>query len=74
MSATARDRTIHTVAKFLRDCREMGLTQPGRELACLPDDVVIRAAERPATVRRDDEVGKALPDEVIAQLLDPATR
>ncbi|MGH9186605.1 MAG: hypothetical protein ACRD0U_12440, partial [Acidimicrobiales bacterium] len=73
LSASARDRTIHTVAKFLRDCREMGLTQSGRELASLPDDVVIRAVERPATVRRDDEVGKALPDAVIAQLLDPAS-
>jgi integrase len=72
LSASARDRTIHTVAKFLRDCREMGLTQPGRELAALPDVVVIRAAERPASVRRDDEVGRALPDAVIAQLLDPA--
>lgn len=73
LSAGARDRTIHTVAKFLRDCREMGLTQPGRELAALPDDVVIRAVERPATTRRDDEVGKALPDTVIAQLLAPAS-
>ena len=73
LSASARDRTIHTVAKFLRDCREMGLTQPGRELALLPDDVVIRAAERPATTRRDDEVAKALPDTVIAQLLNPAS-
>jgi integrase len=73
LSASARDRTIHTVAKFLRDCREMGLTQPCRELASLPDDVVIRAAERPATTRRDDEVGKALPHEVIAQLLEPAS-
>lgn len=70
LSASARDRSIHLVAKFLRDCREMGLTQPGRELAALPDDVVIRAAERPPTMRRDDEVGKALPEAVIAQLLD----
>lgn len=71
LSAAGRDRTIHMVAKFLRDCREMGLTQSRRELATLPDDVVVRAAERPATVRRDDEVGKALPDAVVAQLLGP---
>ncbi len=71
LSASARDRTIHLVAKFLRDCREMGLTQLGRELAALPDDVVIRAAERPSATRRDDEVGKALPETVLAQLLDP---
>jgi integrase len=73
LSASARDRNIHTVAKFLRDCREMGLTQVGRELASLPNDVVIRAAERPANPRRDDEVGKALPDTVIAQLLAPTS-
>ncbi len=73
LSASARDCTIHTVAKFLRDCREMGLTQPGRELASLPADVVIRAVERPATTRRDDEAGNALPDAVIAQLLNPAS-
>jgi len=71
LSASARDRTIHLVAKFLRDCREMGLTQHGRELAALPDDVVVRAAERPSATRRDDEVGKALPEEVLAQLLHP---
>ena len=71
LSAGARDRSIHLIAKFLRDCREMGLTQPGRELAALPDDVVIRAAERPAGTRRDDEAGRALPEAVIAQLLHP---
>ena len=71
LSASARDRTIHLVAKFLRDCREMGLTHTGRELASLPDDVVIRAVERPASTRRDDDVGKALPEAVLAQLLDP---
>jgi integrase len=71
LSASRRDRTIHLVAKFLRECREMGLAQPGRELAALAGDVVIRAAERPATTRRDDEIGKALPEAVIAQLLSP---
>jgi integrase len=71
LSAASRDRTIHQVAKFLRDCREMGLARPGRELAALAGDVVIRAAERPAGTRADDEVGKALPDAVLAQLLVP---
>jgi integrase len=69
LSAPHRDRTIHLVAKFLRDCREMGLSTPGRPLAALPDDVVIRRAERPRSTRRDDEVGLALPDVVMAQLL-----
>lgn len=71
LSASRRDRTIHLVAKFLRDCREMGLTQPGAVLAALPDDIVIRRAERPVGTRRDDEVGRALPEGVMAQLLSP---
>ena len=59
------------VARFLRDCREMGLTQPGAVLAVLPDDIVIRRGERPRAPRRDDEVGRALPEVVMSQLLSP---
>jgi integrase len=51
----------------------MGLTQPGAVLAALGDDVVIRRRERPPGIRADDEVGKALPDAVMAQLLSPAS-
>lgn len=73
ISPAGRDRTIHAVAKFLREAREMGLTHPGRELVRLPDDVVVRSVERPSSARRDDEVGKALPEPVVAQLLAPAS-
>jgi len=71
LSAHRRAHSINMVAKFLRDCREMGLTQPGAVLGRLPGDVVIRRAERPRTTRRDDTVGAALPEVVMSQLLSP---
>src|SRR5713101_4755999 len=71
LSAHRRAHNINMVAKFLRDCREMGLTQPGAILGRLPDDFVIRRAERPRATRRDDAVGAALPDVVMSQLLSP---
>lgn len=66
-----RVRSVNLLARFLRDCREMGLTQSGAVLAALPADVVIRQAERPRERRRDDEVGLALPEVVMSQLLAP---
>jgi integrase len=71
ITAHVRVATLNLVGRFLRDCREMGLTYPGAPLAGLPADVVLRRAERPRTSRRDDEVGRALPETVLAQLLDP---
>ena len=71
LSAHRRTHSINMVARFLRDCREMDLAQPGAMLGRLPDDVVIRRAERPRTTRRDDAVGAALPDVVMRQLLSP---
>ena len=71
LSAHRRAHGINMVARFLRDCREMGLTQPGAILGRLPGDVVIRRAERPRATRRDDAIGAALPDVVMSQLLSP---
>jgi len=71
LSVQMRARTITGVERFLRDCREMGLRSPGSVLASLPDDVVVRCSERPRTRRADDEVGRALPDVVMRQLLSP---
>ena len=65
MSVEMRARAINGVDRFLRDCREMGLTNPGGALAALGDDVVIRRSERPRTRRSDDEVGRALPEVVM---------
>jgi integrase len=72
LSAGVRTRSVRLLDRFLRDCREMGLTQPGSVLAGLPEDVVIRRRERPREARRDDAVGRALPEVVLAQLLDSA--
>lgn len=55
LSSARRSRSIHLVGQFLRDCREMGLTDPGGPLAGLADPVVVRRAERPRGTRRDDE-------------------
>ena len=70
LSAAVRTRSLDHLARFLRDCREMGLTHPGAEAALLPDDIVIRTGERPRARRRDDEVGRALPQVVLDQLLN----
>jgi integrase len=69
LSKQRRETTLHLVSRFLRDCREMGLAEPGGVLAGLPGDVTVRPAERPRRYRPDDAVGRALPDVVMAQLL-----
>jgi integrase len=71
LSKPRRETTVHLVSRFLRDCREMGLTEPGGALARLPGDVVVRPGERPRRPRPDDAVGRALPEVVMAQLLLP---
>jgi len=71
LSAAARARTLTHLARFLRDCREMGLTQPGAVLAGLGDDVVLRRAELPPPPHPENEPGRALPQTVMSQLLDP---
>jgi integrase len=71
LSRPRRETTVHLVSRFLRDCREMGLAEPGRVLAGLPGDVAIRPGERPRRPRPDDAVGRALPEAVMAQLLSP---
>lgn len=69
LSEPRRETTVHLVSRFLRDCREMGLGEPGGVLAGLPGDVTIRPGERPRRPRPDDAVGLALPEVVLAQLL-----
>lgn len=69
LSAERRTRSIELLGRFLRDCRETGLTAPGGPAAGLADDVAVRRAERPRVTRHDDEVGRALPEAVMAQLL-----
>jgi len=73
LTAGVRVRSLSLLAGFLRDCREMGLIQHGAVLAELPGDVVIRQAERPRPLPRDDEAGRALPETVMSQLLSPGS-
>ena len=59
--------------QFLRECRSMGLTRVGQPMAGLPDDVVFPFHDRiRAVTDADDEQGRALPQTVVDQLLDPA--
>ena len=73
LSKPGRETTVHLVSRFLRDCREMGLAEPGGPLARLPGDVAIRPGERPRRPRPGDAAGRALPETVLAQLLSPGS-
>ena len=67
---TRRSWLLH-VGQFLAEARAMGLSRPGRPMAGLPEDVVFRRGDRLRAVS-PDEPGRALPQKVIDQLLDPA--
>ncbi|MFJ3505031.1 tyrosine-type recombinase/integrase [Streptomyces sp. NPDC090135] len=54
-------------ARFLREIREMGLTRPRQMLAGLPDDFSFRKGDIPRPPE-DKGGGRALPDEILAQL------
>ena len=58
---------IRQAGKLLRDCRELGLTRPGRPLAGLPDDFALRLGDVPQGPDRSDQ-GRALPPVVLEQL------
>jgi integrase len=73
LSDGSRGQAVDALARFLREARALGLTRPGGPLAGLPDRVTLRRRDRPPGRRRDqDDVGRALPEAVLAQLLDPA--
>jgi integrase len=71
LTGYSRAQAVDTLARFLRDARAMGLTRPGGPLAGLPDQIAIRARDRSRhQQRREDDTGRALPQHVLAQLLD----
>lgn len=71
MSADRRVRTIRTLGKFFRDCRAMGLTRPGAAMSGLGEDLIIRPKDVPAErICEPDDVGLALPEVVMDQLLN----
>ncbi len=70
LSRPRRTRVVDSLAQFLRDCRALGLTHRGAAMAGLSEDVVFRRRDHPPPARREgDEVGRALPEAVMAQLL-----
>ena len=70
MTPYVRRRVVDAVANFLRECRSLGLTGPGGLMADLLDEVALRRGDRPPPVRRDPEdLGRALPEVVMSQLL-----
>lgn len=54
-------------ARFLREIREMGLTGAGQMLAALPDDFAFRKGDIPRPPD-DEDAGRALPREIVAEL------
>jgi len=71
LSPYSRAQAVDTLARFLRDARAMGLTRPGAPLAGLPDQIAIRTRDRSRRQHcREDDTGRALPQQVLTQLLD----
>jgi hypothetical protein len=71
MSSDRRVRTVRTLGQFFRDCRAMGLTGPGAAMGGLGEDITVRHKDVPAQRHPErDDAGLALPEVVMAQLLD----
>lgn len=71
ISADARVRIVRSIAELLRDARALGLTAPGAAMAGLPEEVAVRRGDVPRANQHDsEETGRALPEAVMAQLLD----
>ena len=72
LSRFMRRRVLLDTDQFLRECRSMGLTRGGCPMAGLPEDVVVPFHDRVRAISDDDERGRALPQIVVDQLLNPA--
>lgn len=68
-------RTLWFLRQFLRESRDLGLDERGGPLFGLAPSVTLAREEIPAPPRRDaeEEAGDAIPDAVLAQLLDEAS-
>ena len=71
LSRSTRRRWVAQLDRFLREARALGLSRPGGPMHGLAEDVVV---PRNARVQEGSpgQPGKALPQVVIDQLLDPA--
>jgi integrase len=72
LSRFMRRRVQLDTDQFLRQCRSMGLTRAGQPIGGLPEDVMFPSHDRVRGVADDDEQGRALPQIIVDQLLDPA--
>ncbi len=71
LSPMTRRSWVGQVNQFLTEARAMGLSRPGGPLADLAGDVMLRRGDKLKAVPRG-EPGRALPQTVMDQLLDPA--
>lgn len=71
LARSTRRAWVGQVGRFLHEARAMGLSRPGGPMCGLPEDVVMRPDDRIRPTCRDEE-GRALPQSVVDQLLDPA--
>lgn len=74
LAAMRRSRGVEDLARFLRDCRDLGLTKAGGPMFGLAGEIMIRRVDKPRRPKAadDSETGLALPDTVMMQLLDDA--
>lgn len=62
---------VSELGRFLREARAMGLSRPGGPMCGLPEDVMFRRGDQVRSVSSEDR-GRALPQVVLDQLLEPA--
>lgn len=72
ISRSTRRLSLLDLDRFLHEGRAMGLSRGGGPLAGLPDDVAVHSADRIREIIDDDEAGRALPQVVLEQLLEPS--
>ena len=62
---------VNELGRFLREARAMGLSRPSGPMCGLPEDVMFRRGDQVRSVSSEDR-GRALPQVVLDQLLEPA--
>ena len=72
LSRRMRRDAVLNVDRFLREARAMGLTRQGQPLAGLAEEVALHRADRIRDVTAANDHGRAVPQVVMDQLLDPA--
>ena len=75
ITSYVRNAFVRNLARFLREAATTGMCDPDGPLAGMAGSFQIRAEEIPkrrTSGDAEDEVGRSLPEAIIAQLLDPA--